>query len=76
MPVCTVDFSTISTILNTLSGTLYKDFIEAWLPGEVSESRASFILKMISLSLGAYCVCMVFVVEQLGGVLQVRRKLV
>jgi len=61
----------MSAVLNTLSGTLYKDFIEAWLPGKVSEARASFIMKMLSLGLGAFCVCMIFIVEQLGGVLQV-----
>ncbi|KAE8753001.1 hypothetical protein FOCC_FOCC000347 [Frankliniella occidentalis] len=63
--------STMSGGLNTLSGTLYTDFIEKYLPKKVSDERASTHMKLVSLVIGAFCVGMIFVVENLGGVLQV-----
>lgn len=38
--------STISSGLNTLSGTLYEDFIKEWLPVTTSEKTASNIMKV------------------------------
>lgn len=62
--------STVSSVLNTLSGVLYKDFIESWLPEKPSDKRASLILKGVTLLLGVGVVMMVFVVEQLGSILE------
>lgn len=61
----------MSAVLNTLSGTLYTDFIEKCLPMKVSDERASTHMKMVSLVIGAFSIAMIFVVEHLGGVLQV-----
>ncbi|KAK3921900.1 Sodium-coupled monocarboxylate transporter 1 [Frankliniella fusca] len=63
--------STLSGGLNTLSGTLYTDFIEKFIPHKVSDERASVHMKIVSLAIGAFCVGMIFVVEHLGPVLQV-----
>ncbi|XP_034240035.1 sodium-coupled monocarboxylate transporter 1-like [Thrips palmi] len=63
--------STMSAVLNTLSGTLYTDFIEKCLPMKVSDERASTHMKMVSLVIGAFSIAMIFVVEHLGGVLQI-----
>ena len=61
----------MSAGLNTLSGTLYTDFIQKCLPGKVSDERASTHMKIVSLAIGVFSVAMIFVVENLGGVLQV-----
>lgn len=39
------------------------------LPGEVSEKTASNILKLIVMMTGTICTILVFVIEQLGGIL-------
>lgn len=58
-------------MLNTLSGVVYKDFLEARLPQKPDEKRASLILKGLTLLLGVGVVLLVFVVEQLGSILEV-----
>ncbi|XP_034251015.1 sodium-coupled monocarboxylate transporter 1-like [Thrips palmi] len=63
--------STVSSVLNTLSGVIYKDFIETRLRKKPSEKRASLILKGLTLLLGVGVVLMVFVVEHLGAILEV-----
>ncbi|XP_026482003.1 sodium-coupled monocarboxylate transporter 2-like [Ctenocephalides felis] len=61
--------STISSGLNTLSGTLYEDFIKEWLPVTTSEKTASNIMKLTVVVIGGICLGLVFVVEQLGSVM-------
>lgn len=39
--------ATMSASLNTMSGTIYKDFIEPWIPdGPKKEARAATIMKV------------------------------
>lgn len=60
--------STMSTCLNTVAGTVYEDLI---LPIYRSDAHVSTILKLIVILVGALSVSLVFVVENLGGVLQI-----
>ncbi|XP_014606130.1 PREDICTED: sodium-coupled monocarboxylate transporter 2-like [Polistes canadensis] len=64
--------ATMSASLNTMSGTIYKDFIDPWIPnGPNKEARAATTMKIIVLIIGGISVGLVFVVEQLGPVFQI-----
>ncbi|KAI4499240.1 hypothetical protein M0802_005500 [Mischocyttarus mexicanus] len=64
--------ATMSASLNTMSGTIYKDFIDPWLPVRPNnEARAAKIMKIIVLIIGGIAVGLVFVVEHLGSVFQI-----
>ncbi|XP_071451824.1 sodium-coupled monocarboxylate transporter 1-like [Hetaerina americana] len=62
--------SSMSTALNSMSGVIYEDFISPFLYPKPSEERASFIMKITCAVLGIICVILVFIVENLEGVLQ------
>lgn len=68
-------FSTMSTNLNTLAGTIYEDFIRSRMPRDTSEKTASNIMKLIAVTTGLISVVLVFIVEKLGGVLEVSLSL-
>jgi hypothetical protein len=59
----------MSTSLNALSGVIVDDLLAGWLPKRVI-GRGVW-LRVAALVSGAACVGLVFVVEHLGGVLQV-----
>nr|CAD7570053.1 unnamed protein product [Timema californicum] len=64
--------STMSSYLNCLSATIYEDFISPLIKGNKKlESKAPFFMKSIVVIVGVVCLCMVFIVERLGGILQV-----
>lgn len=58
-------------MLNTLAGTLYKDFLEGRLSKKPDERRASVILKLLTLGMGCGIILMVFVIEKMGSILEV-----
>ncbi|KAK4876939.1 hypothetical protein RN001_009445 [Aquatica leii] len=62
--------STLSTTLNTLSATIYSDFVSKWVPPTITEKRKSNILKIIVIIAGTFCTALVFVVERLDGILE------
>ncbi|XP_071451826.1 sodium-coupled monocarboxylate transporter 1-like [Hetaerina americana] len=62
--------SSMSTALNSMSGVIYEDFISPFLNPKPSEERASFIMKITCAVLGIICVILVFIVENLEGVVQ------
>ncbi|XP_050435700.1 sodium-coupled monocarboxylate transporter 1-like [Adelges cooleyi] len=62
--------STMSAQLNTVSGTIYEDFIVKMMGFEITQSTASIIMKVIVVIVGIICVALVSVVEKLGGILQ------
>ncbi|PSN54828.1 Sodium-coupled monocarboxylate transporter 2 [Blattella germanica] len=66
--------STMSTSLNSLGATLFEDFIRPCLKNKLTDRCASNILKLIVVVVGAVCVLMVFIVDKLGSVLQVKIK--
>lgn len=57
--------STMSSILNTLAGTTFDDFIRPRYP-EMSEKFASNVMKIIVIFVGFVTIGLVFVVEHLG----------
>lgn len=65
--------STMSASLNTVAGTLYEDFVAPFYKkSPKSDASASLIMKLIVLMVGVICVLLVFVVERLGSIMQVR----
>lgn len=61
----------MSAQINTVSGTIYEDFIVKMMGIKVTELTASVIMKCIAVISGVICVILVFVVEKLNGILQV-----
>jgi hypothetical protein len=62
----------MSTSLNTLSGTVYEDFLSRWLPTDKqTEAAVNLILKLTVCVTGVLCVFLVFWIEKLGSVIQV-----
>lgn len=68
--------STMSAQLNTVSGTIYEDFIVKMMGVQLSDLTASVVMKCTVVVTGFVCVALVIVVERLNGILQVsaRRK--
>jgi len=63
----------MSTALNSLSGVILQEFIKPCLRGRtMSEQAASTTMKVIVVVVGALCTAMIFFVDQLGGIIQVR----
>ncbi|CAH0545847.1 unnamed protein product [Brassicogethes aeneus] len=60
--------STMSAHLNTLAGTLYEDFFRKFLPPRIS---ANNFIKSTVVVCGVICVAMVFIIEKLGGIIQI-----
>ncbi|KAF5303902.1 hypothetical protein FQA39_LY01687 [Lamprigera yunnana] len=63
--------SSLSASLNTISSTIYEDFISPFLPKDISEKKASNILKLIVVVMGLVSICLIFLLEKLGSVFQV-----
>lgn len=68
------NFSSLSTSLNTLSGTLLDDFIRPLSPKKINDSLANIILKMTVVILGIVAGALVFLVEKMGTIMQVRKE--
>lgn len=62
--------STLSANLNCLAGTIYEDFLRQWLEKRNSHATAGYILQLIVVVTGIVSTLMVFVVEHLGGLLE------
>lgn len=55
--------------MNSFAAIFYKDFIAKLVSPNISEKAASNILKLITVAVGTVCILLVFIVEQLGGIL-------
>nr|CAD7570052.1 unnamed protein product [Timema californicum] len=62
--------STMSSTLNSLAGTIFEDFVQPAIRGTRLSNHATLVLRAIVLGVGTISVLMVFVVEKLGGVLE------
>ncbi|XP_047115232.1 sodium-coupled monocarboxylate transporter 2-like [Schistocerca piceifrons] len=62
--------SSMSGSLNSLSGTIYEDFVLPRVSDKISDEKVNFIMQGIVLAVGVICVALVFVVEKLGTVLE------
>lgn len=66
--------STMSTGLNSMSGVIYEDMIKPWLRIPLSEIAVSRLMKLTVVLTGIFCVTLVFLVEKLGGLIQVHSQ--
>ncbi|KAE8753000.1 hypothetical protein FOCC_FOCC000346 [Frankliniella occidentalis] len=64
----------LSAALNTLSSTLYADLVAGWLPDKW-RSRSGVVVKVLGVLIGVWATLLVFVVERLGGLVQVAMSL-
>lgn len=55
--------------MNSFAAIFYKDCIAKFVSPDITEKAASNILKLIVVVTGIICICLVFVVERLGGIL-------
>lgn len=72
MYVRSLTSSTMSTGLNSMSGVIYEDMIKPCFRNPISNVGASRIMKATVVIIGAICVGLVFMVEKLSGLIQVR----
>ncbi|XP_015365034.1 PREDICTED: sodium-coupled monocarboxylate transporter 1-like [Diuraphis noxia] len=68
--IISAGLSTMSAQINTVSGTIYEDFIVKMMGIKVSDLTASIIMKCTALICGFICVILVFVVEKMSGIFQ------
>jgi Na+/proline symporter len=65
--------STVSSGLNSLAAVCLRDFIQSGCNIHLTETRATFITKMLAVSFGVVGYGVVFLVKYLPGVLEVIR---
>ncbi|XP_061386446.1 sodium-coupled monocarboxylate transporter 1 [Musca vetustissima] len=62
--------SSLSTGLNSMSAVILEDFFKMFVKKPLTKRQTAFIMRFVVVVFGALCVGLVFVVEQLGTVLQ------
>ena len=62
--------SSLSTMLNSTSGVILKDFIEPWRVKPLTERQTAYILRISVIFFGLISMFMVNLVEKLGMVMQ------
>lgn len=55
--------------MNSLSGTVYQDFVARFVPKNITQLQVSYILKAIVIIIGVVSTTLVLVVQHLGGIL-------
>jgi Na+/proline symporter len=61
----------MSAQLNTVSGTIYEDFVVKLIGIKCSDLTASTIMKCTVVIAGIICAALIIVVEKLKGIMQV-----
>ncbi|KAK9708917.1 Sodium:solute symporter family [Popillia japonica] len=62
--------STLSALMNCLAATIYEDFISPFVSKDTSQEKVGLYLKWIVVIIGISSTALVYVVEQLGGLVQ------
>ncbi|XP_014222830.1 sodium-coupled monocarboxylate transporter 1-like [Trichogramma pretiosum] len=63
--------STMSASLNTLSGTIYENFIDRWITeGADKDAKAAKIMKIMVVIIGLVTIGLIFIIEKLGTVFE------
>lgn len=65
----------MSSVLNAIAAISLEDFYKSAFKKTLTEKQTFILMKSSVVLFGAGCVALAFVVEQLGGVLQVRKRL-
>ncbi|SPP83838.1 sodium-coupled monocarboxylate transporter 1 [Drosophila guanche] len=67
--------SSLSTCLNSMSAVVLEDFVKPYVKQPLSSSSINWIMRLVVVGVGALCVCLVYVVEHMGTVLQLTMSL-
>lgn len=62
----------MSTGLNSMAAVVLEDFYKTWFSHKLSPRQTDILMKTVVVVVGTVCVGLVFVVEKLGAVLQVK----
>ncbi|XP_054091956.1 sodium-coupled monocarboxylate transporter 1 [Zeugodacus cucurbitae] len=62
--------SSMSAMLNSLAGVVYFDYVRPHIKKYHTEARANFIMKIIIVAMGCYCVAGGMMVERFDSILQ------
>jgi Na+/proline symporter len=62
----------MSTGLNSMAAVVLEDFYKTWFTHRLSPQQTDILMKTVVVVVGSVCAGLVFVVERLGAVLQVR----
>lgn len=62
--------SSLSTGLNSMSAVILEDFVKSFIKKPLTEKQTHYVMRFVVAIFGAICVCLVFLVEKLGAVLQ------
>ncbi|PSN44006.1 hypothetical protein C0J52_17230 [Blattella germanica] len=68
--VVSAALSTLSSSLNSISITLFEDFLRPWFKNGVTDKRASYFMKLIVIVFGALSIGLSFIVSKLGLIIQ------
>lgn len=67
--------SSLSTCLNSMSAVVLEDFVKPFVKRPLSDKAINWIMRSVVVCMGALCVCLVYVVEHMGTVLQLTMSL-
>lgn len=67
--------SSLSTCLNSMSAVVLEDFVKPYVKKPLSEMQVNWVMRSVVVVIGVICVCMVYVVEKMGTVLQLTMSL-
>ncbi|XP_055690120.1 sodium-coupled monocarboxylate transporter 1 isoform X2 [Lutzomyia longipalpis] len=67
--------SSLSTCLNSMSAVVLEDFCKPFVRTPLTTTATNWIMRSVVVGVGALCVCLVFVVEKMGTVLQLTMSL-
>jgi len=65
--------STLSTVLNSVSGVFLNDLINPFLKAPLNDKQASLVLKGLVLVFGLISIGLVFILQHLGTIFQVNK---
>uniref|UniRef100_A0A1L8DET3 Putative sodium-coupled monocarboxylate transporter 1 n=2 Tax=Nyssomyia neivai TaxID=330878 RepID=A0A1L8DET3_9DIPT len=67
--------SSLSTCLNSMSAVVLEDFCKPFVRTPLTATATNWIMRSVVVGVGTICVCLVFVVEKMGTVLQLTMSL-
>ncbi|XP_055375312.1 sodium-coupled monocarboxylate transporter 1 [Condylostylus longicornis] len=67
--------SSLSTCLNSMSAVVLEDFFKPYVKNPLSDRAVDWIMRSVVVLLGILCLCLVYVVEKMGTVLQLTMSL-
>ncbi|XP_063709542.1 sodium-coupled monocarboxylate transporter 1 [Culicoides brevitarsis] len=68
--------SSLSTCLNSMSAVVLEDFVKPFVKQPLTEQTINWIMRLVVVGVGVFCLCLVFLVEKMGStVLQLTMSL-